>query len=189
MKTVLKKILVRLYTRFQLKFLYRFAKVGRRVRLDRGLFVLPGIISIGDHVYIGRFSYLAVPAKIGNFVMFASSVALIGDDHEMARVGTPMTLAGRGVPRPIVIEDDVWIGHGAIIRSGVRIGEGAVIGAGSIVTKDIPPYSIAVGSPARVIRQRFNLEDQALHAASLKKYREIALGNDSSDETGNLFQT
>lgn len=173
MKKLLKRILVRLYTKLQLVFVYRFAKVGRRARLDRNLFVLPGIVSLGDDVYIGRYSYLAVPARIGNFVMLASSVALVGDDHEMNRPTVPMKLAGRPIPKPIEIGDDVWIGHGCIVRSGVKIGEGAVIGAGSIVTKDIPPYAVAVGSPAVVIRQRFTPDERSRHEQMLENYRKV----------------
>lgn len=56
----------------------------------------------------------------------------------------------------IIVEDDVWIGMGVIILSGVKIGKGAIVGAGSVVTKDIPPYAISVGNPARVIRYRFS---------------------------------
>jgi acetyltransferase-like isoleucine patch superfamily enzyme len=58
----------------------------------------------------------------------------------------------------IIIEDDVWIGSNSVILGGVKIGRGTVIGAGSIVTKNIPPYSIVVGNPARVIKQRFNIK-------------------------------
>ena len=56
---------------------------------------------------------------------------------------------------PIIIEDDVWIGESAIIMSGVHIGRGAIIGAGAVVTKNIPPYAVAVGVPATVIKYRF----------------------------------
>lgn len=58
----------------------------------------------------------------------------------------------------IVVKDDVWIGHGAIILSGVTIGQGAIIGTGAVVTKDIPPYAIVGGVPAKIIKYRFNEE-------------------------------
>jgi virginiamycin A acetyltransferase len=58
----------------------------------------------------------------------------------------------------VVIGNDVWIGHGAIVLKGVRIADGAIIGAGSVVTRDVPPYAIAVGNPARIIRKRFDDE-------------------------------
>lgn len=61
-------------------------------------------------------------------------------------------------PRQIIIGHDVWIGHGVIVLGGVKIGNGAVIGAGAVVAKDIPPYAIAVGNPARVIKYRFDAE-------------------------------
>ena len=62
----------------------------------------------------------------------------------------------------VVIGNDVWIGHGATILSGVTIGHGAVIGACAVVTKDVPPYGIVVGAPARLVRKRFSDEDIAL---------------------------
>jgi acetyltransferase-like isoleucine patch superfamily enzyme len=58
------------------------------------------------------------------------------------------------IPKPVTIEDDVWIGSNAIILPGVRIGKGSVIGAGSIVTSDIPPYALAYGTPAKVMKYR-----------------------------------
>jgi len=67
----------------------------------------------------------------------------------------------------VVIEDDTWIGANTLILKNVRIGEGSIIGAGSVVTKDIPPYSIAVGNPAKVIKQRFTNEELVRHRASL----------------------
>ena len=64
--------------------------------------------------------------------------------------------ADAGVPQalPIVIEDDVWIGYGATILKGVTLGKGCVVGAGSIVTKSVPPHTIVVGNPARILRSR-----------------------------------
>jgi acetyltransferase-like isoleucine patch superfamily enzyme len=58
------------------------------------------------------------------------------------------------ISKEVVIEDDVWLGYNVIVLPGVTIGKGSVIGAGSVVSKDIPPYSIAIGNPARVIKKR-----------------------------------
>ncbi len=101
--------------------------------------------------------------SIGNYVSIASNVTfLLGGNHH---VNTPMTFpacklvaGGNGSfsKGQVVIEDDVWIGYGSIILSGVTIGKGAVIGAGSVVSKDIPPYAIAVGNPVKIIKYRFS---------------------------------
>jgi len=102
---------------------------------------------------------------IGAFCSIAKEVTILSNhDHNIGIISTfPFNVlwgtedyehpTGKG---PIVIGNDVWIGHRAIILSGVTIGDGAVIGAGAIVTKDVPPYGIAVGNPARVIRKRFS---------------------------------
>jgi acetyltransferase-like isoleucine patch superfamily enzyme len=94
---------------------------------------------------------------------------LLGADHDLATVGVRMRWAPapeRPEP-PIVIEDDVWIGARAILLAGVRVGTGSVIGAGSVVTRDVPPYSVAAGSPCRVLRARFSGEDLARHRRML----------------------
>ena len=70
--------------------------------------------------------------------------------------------------KDIIIEDDVWIGTGAIILKGVTVGEGAIIAAGAVVTKDVPPYSIYGGNPASFIKFRFTEEEVKLHKEKLK---------------------
>jgi acetyltransferase-like isoleucine patch superfamily enzyme len=107
----------------------------------------------GGHLKIGRF------CSIGPNVTF-----VVGDEHPLDRLSTfpfdVMTL-GAGEPEAIgrggvVLGDDVWIGYGATVLDGVNIGRGAVIAAGAVVTHDVPPYAIAGGVPARVIRKRFD---------------------------------
>ena len=101
--------------------------------------------------------------KIGNYCSIGpNTVFLVGAEHEMDHVSTypfKTMILNEGTEAKskgdIIIDDDVWIGYGAIILSGVHIGQGAVIAAGSIVTKDIPPYAIAAGNPARIIKYRF----------------------------------
>lgn len=79
-----------------------------------------------------------------------------------------MFAAPRGDKFQVVIEDDVWIGFGAIILSGVRIGRGSIVAAGAVVTKDVPPYSIVVPQQARVLRARFTPEEIERHEEKLR---------------------
>jgi chloramphenicol O-acetyltransferase type B len=126
-------------------------------------------LRIGDNFYIGKFSQIECDAEIGNNVMFANRVALVGKyDHHYQQIGVPTRLASRirdndydwkGLNDKVIIEDDVWIGYGSIILSGVKIGQGSIIAAGSLVTKDVEPYSIYGGVPAKKIRNRFDNEN------------------------------
>lgn len=87
--------------------------------------------------------------------MMAPNVALIAANHNYTRTDISMNLQGE-IEKEIVIENDVWIGYGAIILPGVNIGQGSVIAAGSVVTKDVPSYSVVAGVPAVVIKNRKN---------------------------------
>jgi maltose O-acetyltransferase len=92
---------------------------------------------------------------IGNFVMIAPNVNILwGRVHQHHRTDVPMVLQGEEYKGKVIIEDDVWIGINAIVAAGVQIGRGAVIAAGAVVTKDVAPYSIVGGVPARFIRSR-----------------------------------
>ena len=91
----------------------------------------------------------------------------MGGDHEYQVPGIYIKDAPRQQLKTIFIEDDVWIGHGAIIMQGVTIGQGSIIAAGSVVTKDIAPFTIVGGNPAERIRNRFSDEDKASHLRSL----------------------
>ncbi|MDO9145881.1 MULTISPECIES: CatB-related O-acetyltransferase [Comamonadaceae] len=123
---------------------------------------------------MGRYSFCGYDcdiyyANIGSFTSIANQVVIGGASHPMDWVGmSPVFYAGRDsinkkfskytldTPLNTTIGNDVWIGRSAIIMSGVRIGNGAVIGAGAIVAKDVPPYAIVAGNPAKLIRYRFS---------------------------------
>jgi len=125
-------------------------------------------ITLGDCVQFGPGSTVQCDITFGSNILVARNVAFIGRaDHRTDIVGKTICDSGRGVDRHTYIEDDVWIGHGAIILSGVRIGRGSVIAAGSVVVYDLPAYSIAVGVPARVVRMRFTGQDILLHESAL----------------------
>jgi acetyltransferase-like isoleucine patch superfamily enzyme len=119
-------------------------------------------LSIGDNSNIGRYSYIGCsgPITIGNHVMFGPRVGLFAENHVHADVARPMR--EQGVARsPIVIEDDCWLASSVTVLAGVTVGRGSIVAAGSVVTSDVPPYSVVAGSPARVIRSRLEKESAA----------------------------
>jgi galactoside O-acetyltransferase len=81
-------------------------------------------------------------------------VYIYTQNHEFTRIDIPMDQQGWSDEKPVVIEDDVWIGSRVTILGGVTIGRGSIIGASSVVTKSCPPYSIVAGNPAQVVKKR-----------------------------------
>lgn len=113
-----------------------------------------GTITVGDWVSIGEYTYINSMSSIviGANVLIAPSCHITDANH-VARKGQLVRLQGREAS-PVVIADDVWIGVGAKILTGVSVGEGAIVAAGAVVTKDVTPYSIVAGIPARKIGER-----------------------------------
>ncbi len=118
-------------------------------------------IILGNDVYIGPGAILSASrSKIvfANKIILGPNVTMMGGDHNTTEIGKYMYDVKEKLPEndlPIIIEDDVWIGTGAIILKGVRIGEGAIIAAGALVIKDVPSYAIVGGIPAKVLKMRF----------------------------------
>jgi len=138
--------------------LYNRVSIGEQCLVSAGIsFVVTatGGINIGQRVYIGKSCVLAsdIGVTIGDNTMLAEYVSIIDADHGIEKNGVPIR-DQELKPKPITIGSDVWIGRGCAILKGIAIGEGAVIGANSVVTHDIPPYAVACGSPARIIRYR-----------------------------------
>jgi chloramphenicol O-acetyltransferase type B len=146
---------------------YRFLHLGKKFSCGDSLFVFPNHVSVGDHVYIGRHSQLAGRITIGDYCLIASYVAFVGGDHPLNVTGYPMRFAGGPHFEETILESDVWIGHGAIILQGVRIGEGSVVASGSVVTKDVAPYTVVAGNPARPVRDRFDPNQIEQHRREL----------------------
>ncbi|MFW0886802.1 UNVERIFIED_CONTAM: CatB-related O-acetyltransferase [Pseudomonas sp. JL1] len=126
--------------------------------------------NIGDYGFVGRGCTIYPNVKAGRFVLMAPEVSILGGDHEYRKVGLPICFSGREVIPPTVIGDDVWIGMSAKVIAGVVIGDGAIVAAGAIVTRDVPPFAIVAGVPAKIIRYRFEREeDRIAHLRALSK--------------------
>lgn len=110
-----------------------------------------GEIRIGDHTRIGLHNTLIGPISIGNDVNLAQGVVVSGLNHNYK--DKTHNINQQGVNTSLItIGDDVWIGANVVITAGTTIGKHCVIGAGSIVTKDVPDYSVAIGNPARIVK-------------------------------------
>lgn len=171
---------MRLLSRFlQLVFTIRNPQLtfGKNVRLEPALLARGGVISIGDNTCV-RLGSVLMPAggsisiganttinhycifhggndlRIGDGCLIAPRVSIFAANHEFRDRDIPIRAQGMTSKGGIEISDDVWIGTGAIILDGTRIGKGAIIGAGSVVTKDVEPYSVNVGNPARKVGNR-----------------------------------
>lgn len=146
-----------------------FSRCGAKVVLNPFDTFSYSSIAIGNHVFIGKgaiFSASQSSITIGNGVMLGPRVTIMGGNHNISQVGQWMTDVRDKLPSddaPIVIEDDVWIGAGAIILKGVTISRGSVIAAGSVVTRSVPQFSVAGGVPCKVLRPRFDAAELALH--------------------------
>lgn len=148
-------------------------KIGHNFHCGRGVFIWgKSRIEIGNNFYIGKYSIIETNCVIGNNVIIANGVGIVGRyDHQYQQVGVPVRLASqirdkdytwKGLNEITYIGDDVWVGYGAIIMSGIRIGNGTIVAAGSVVTHDTEPYSIVAGVPAKKIKDRFDSEDDKL---------------------------
>lgn len=125
-------------------------------------------ISIGRNCFIGEFNVIRGQGgvTIGNDVYTGPMVQIVAVNHVYSDPNRPIREQGI-TAKGITIEDDVWLGANVTVVDGVTVGRGSIIGAGSVVTKDIPPYSIAVGTPAKPIKSRQDLDLSAFEAAEV----------------------
>jgi acetyltransferase-like isoleucine patch superfamily enzyme len=127
------------------------------VSIDRGvdLKAIGGCIEVNSGTYIGPYVCMAGPGPItiGKDCLIGSHTGIYANNHIFSDLSTPIKLQDT-TQKGIVIEDNCWLGTGVKVLDGVKIGQGSVVGAGAVVTKDLPPLSVAVGVPAQVIRQR-----------------------------------
>lgn len=116
-------------------------------------------VSLGDRSGLGDNNWLHGVVTIGDNVMVGRDVKFFSRNHRTSDVNTPMIFQGFSEIRPILVEDDVWIGDNVIILPGVRVGRGAILGAGSVIREDVPPYAVMMGNPAFVARYRKGAEN------------------------------
>jgi acetyltransferase-like isoleucine patch superfamily enzyme len=184
---IIYKFFIPLFNRFkvyhnQLNIMYcltRFKSVGKNVAFFPGESrIYYEHVSIGDDVFLGSNAlFMATKLShitIGSKVMFGPNVSLIAGNHSSHIVGKYMFdyKESDKLPaddQPIVISEDVWIGAGAIILSGVNVGRGAIVAAGSVVNKNVPPYAIVGGIPAKVIKYRWDEKTIELHEKLCKE--------------------
>lgn len=136
-------------------------------------------LSVGDGTSIPKGSTIYctdAPCTIGRKVIFGPHPTIITGDHRVDLIGKyiiDVTVVDKTVngynpyDKPVVIEDDVWVGANVTILKGVTIGRGSVVAAGAVVTRSCPPYSIIGGVPARLIRMRFTSEEIKEHERML----------------------
>lgn len=150
-------------TIFRLHYGRRFQACGA----DPEFFPLSSTIAyehvrLGSRVYIGPRAIIG-RAHLGDDVMLGPNVSIRDGYHRHDLVGRAIRESGGTAPGLVVVGDDVWIGEGAVLLRGARVGDGSVIGTKAMVTGPIPPYCVAVGSPARPVRRRFEDDELREH--------------------------
>nr|WP_070328418.1 acyltransferase [Exiguobacterium aurantiacum] len=142
----------------QKKIRYFFAKslishMGKNVNIEQGSVFTRDLI-IGDNSGLGINSKVTRGVEIGDNVLMGPNCFLCTESHEFERTDIPIIQQGFKDVKSIKIKNDVWIGQNVIILPGVTIEKGCIIGAGSVVTKNIPEFSIVGGNPAKIIKKR-----------------------------------
>lgn len=133
---------------FNTFILGRYSTIEDFATVNNGM----GAVVIGDHTRIGIGNVVIGPVRIGDHVILAQNIVLSGLNHGYTDPDVPIALQPCSVAE-IVVEDDCWIGANSVITAGVTIGRHSVVAGGSVVTKNVPPYTVVAGNPARPIRQ------------------------------------
>lgn len=178
---MLREIITKLRDYYLINFKWKNYSIGKNFHAGRNVIMwAKNGIEIGDNCYIGRSSQIESNVKIGNDVLIANNVAFVGKyDHNYTEVGKSIIKSSqirdldycwKGLNQYTIVEDDVWIGYGVIIMSGITIKKGSIIAAGSVVTKDVVEFSIYGGNPAKKIADRFQSKKD------FEKHKKLILG-------------
>ena len=162
-------ILKRIRTIYLVRIKYRFVKCGKGVYIGYDCRIEKGTLSVGNYVFIGNRGHFGIGSiKIDDYTMIASNVSIVGGDHRYDIVGTPIRDTGKAPQYGLIIEKDVWIGNGVTLFDGITVGEGSIVAAGAVVTKNVEPYSIYGGIPAKKIKDRFDsVEKNQIHSKAI----------------------
>lgn len=174
----MKKFLYKYYLRFKRwSFIRKQEKCGNQIsRYSSGFMnvvfegenavmdgcIFSGNIHLGYRTTLGKDNLISGNVRIGKYCQFGMNVAIHGTNHPISYLTTYINtrlfdgLSNLKTEKEIEIGNDVWVGHAAIILAGVSVGNGAIIAAGSVVSKNVDPYSIVAGNPAKIIKKRFS---------------------------------
>ena len=126
---------------------------GKNITIEKGA-SFGRRLSIGNNSGVGINALLDGEVIIGNDVMMGPDVIIYTQNHAFQSTDITMNKQGKKKKKKVIIGNDIWIGARVIILPGVEIGDGCIIGAGAVVTKNIPPYSIVGGNPAKILKRR-----------------------------------
>lgn len=159
----------KLFRMFFIKRKFKLKNVHPTFYVGKGCYIGKNF-EAGAYSYVGSRSRIYPNVTLGDYSMIAGDVRILGGDHTFSTPGVPIIFSDRGIVEKTTIGKDVWVGSSSIIMTGITIGDGAIIAAGSIVTKNVEPYAIVGGVPAKFIKFRFeNQEDRVIHNQILLK--------------------
>ncbi len=158
------KTLIMLY----IKYIKGFRGIGKDNYFLSIKYISSDIIT-GNYCFINKGAYITNGVVFSDYVLLGPNVMIVGNDHMFDKNNKPIIFSGRPSIKNTYIEEDVWIGAGAIVLAGIKIGKGAIVAAGSVVTKNVEPFDIVGGNPAKVIRKRFE-DDGVCHYSNFGRY-------------------